>query len=105
VWVVCGVCVWFGLNGKVDKEYRVDAYHEEGGYVVEVEAGAGMSNNRFLVDLFKACTIHDVEHLAIAVRNRYKGGNDFNRAVAFIDTLYASNRIVLPLEEVLIVGY
>lgn len=99
------VPVLFGENGKVDKSYHADAYHRSSGYVVEVEAGAGVSNNRFLVDLFKALTMHGVDHLAIAVRIRYKTSNDFDRVVGFLDTLYTSNRFTLPLKEVLIIGY
>lgn len=73
--------------------------------MVEVEAGRGVTNNQFLKDLFQACMMHNVEHLAIAVRNRYRNSNDFERVVRFFDTLYASDRIKLPLKGILIVGY
>ena len=36
------VPVLFGLNGKLEKSFEADAYHESGGFVVEVEAGRGV---------------------------------------------------------------
>jgi hypothetical protein len=41
--------VLFGLNGKLEKSFEADAYHEAGGFVVEVEAGRGVANNQFLL--------------------------------------------------------
>ena len=103
------VPVLFGLNGRVEKSFDADAYHRDQGYVVEVEAGRAVVNNQFLKDLFQACMMHEVGHLAIAVRQLYAGGGrqsrDFERVVAFFDTLYASQRITLPLDEILIIGY
>jgi len=99
------VPVLFGANGKVEKSFDADAYHEETGFVVEVEAGRGVVNNQFLKDLFQACMMFGVRELAIAVRNTYRKSNDFDRVTRFFDTLYASNRMTLPLEGVLILGY
>lgn len=103
------VPVLFGLNGLVEKAFEADAYHRSEGYVLEVEAGRGVANNQFLKDLFQACMMYDVGYLAIAVRNLYEGGRqknrDFDRVVAFFDTLYASQRINLPLRGILVIGY
>ncbi len=99
------VPVLFGLNGRVEKYFDADAYHEQEGFVVEVEAGQAVANNYFHEDLFQACTMHDVWYLAIAVRNVYRGSRDFERVLRFFDVLYASNRITLPLKGVLIIGY
>jgi hypothetical protein len=49
--------------------------------------------------------MHDVLYLAIAVRNTYKGVKDFETVCKFFDTLYASNRLRLPLRGLLIIGY
>lgn len=49
--------------------------------------------------------MHDVEYLVIAVRNIYRGNKDFDKMVAFFDTLYASNRLKLPLRGILTLGY
>ncbi|MBI3945084.1 MAG: hypothetical protein HY321_04140 [Armatimonadetes bacterium] len=99
------VPVLFGLNGKAEKSFDADAFHEAGGFVVEVEAGRAVVNNQFLKDLFQACMMQGVECLGIAVRNQYLTGRDFETVVRFLDTLYASNRLSLPLRGVLILGY
>jgi hypothetical protein len=99
------VPVLFGLNGRLEKSFDADAYHPESGFVLEVEAGRGVKNNQFLKDLFQACMMHDVIHLAIAIRKTYKGIRDFEIVCRFMDTLYSSNRLQLPLRGILVVGY
>jgi hypothetical protein len=99
------VPVLFGINGKLEKSFRADAYHEGEGFVVEVEAGRAVVNNQFLKDLFQACMMHNVHFLAIAVRNAYRKVDDFERVCRFFNTLYASNRLKLPLKGILVVGY
>jgi hypothetical protein len=99
------VPVLFGRNGKIAKAFSADAYHEAAGFVLEVEAGRAVDNNQFLKDLFQACMMQDVRYAAIALRNTYRGSDDFNTACRFFDTLYASSRLRLPLEGVLIIGY
>jgi hypothetical protein len=99
------VPVLYGANGKVDKSFEADAYHPIEKIVVEVEAGRAVSNYQFLKDLFQACVMQDVDYVVIAVRQDYRGGDDFTKVISFLDTLYASTRLVLPLAGVLIVGY
>jgi len=99
------VPVLFGLNGKLEKSFEADAFNSTEGFVVEVEAGRGVTNYQFLKDLFQACMMHGVYYLAIAVRNTYRANRNFESVHRFIDTLYASNRLKLPLKGVLIIGY
>lgn len=99
------VPVLFGRNGRLEKSFDADAYSEKDGFVVEVEAGRGVTNNQFLKDLFQACMMHGVDYLAIAVRNVYRTSPDFERAERFFQTLYASNRLRLPLKGILLIGY
>jgi hypothetical protein len=99
------VPVLFGAQGKIEKSFQADAFHEEKKFVVEVEAGRAFTNNQFLKDLFQACMMHDVEYLAIAARNIYSGQKDYELIVRFIDTLYTSNRLHLPLKGILLLGY
>jgi hypothetical protein len=99
------VPVLYGANGKVDKFFEADAYHPVNKVVLEVEAGRGYVNNQFLKDLFQACVMQDVEYAAIAVRQTYRKSKDFEKVLAFIETLYASNRLSLPLKGLLILGY
>lgn len=99
------VPVLFGLNGKIEKSFLADAFHVDEGIVLEVEAGRAVDNNQFLKDLFQACMMQDAKHLVICVRNHYRGAKDFEKVCVFFDTLYASHRIELPLESVMILGY
>lgn len=99
------VPVLFGANGKVEKAFEADGYHATEKIVIEVEAGRGVVNYQFLKDLFQACVMQDVDYAVIAVRNDYRGSDDFSKVVSFIDTLYASQRLKLPLTGILIVGY
>jgi len=99
------VPVLFGRNGKLEKAFDADAYHVSDGFVLEVEAGRGVTNNQFLKDLFQACMMHDVQYAAIAVRNVYKKNGDYEIVERFFVTLYAGNRLKLPLKGVLVIGY
>ena len=99
------VPVLYGANGKVDKFFEADAYHPVTKVVLEVEAGRGYVNNQFLKDLFQACVMQDVEFAAIAVRQTYRKSKDYEKVLAFMETLYASNRLSLPLDGLLIIGY
>jgi hypothetical protein len=97
--------VLYGANGKVEKAFEADAYHRNNAVVVEVEAGRGVTNYQFLKDLFQACVMPSVDYLVIAVRQDYRGSDDYSKVVTFIETLYASSRLVLPLKGIQIIGY
>ena len=103
------VPVLYGNNGTIEKSFDADAYHAAGKFVIEVEAGRGLVNFQFLKDLFQACMMDEVEYLAIALRNVYVAGGiksqDFTQVVRWFDTLFASNRLQLPLKGILIIGY
>jgi hypothetical protein len=91
------VPVLFGLNGKFEKSFEADAHHPDARFVVEVEAGRGVTNYQFLKDFFQACMMDEIEYLALAVRNVYRKSNDFDRVCVFFETLYASRRLEPPL--------
>ena len=103
------VPVLFGVNGKIEKSFDADAYNPKEFVVLEVEAGRAVLNNQFLKDLFQACMMQEVKVLCIAVRNIYSYSKttrkDFEEVSKFFDTLYQSNRLQLPLEGVLVIGY
>lgn len=99
------VPVLFGANGRIEKSFDADAYNADAGYVIEVEAGRAVSNYQFLKDFFEACTMSDVEKLCIAVRNDYNNSNDFEKICTFFDSLFASGRLGIPLNGILIIGY
>jgi hypothetical protein len=99
------VPVLFGRKGKILKCFNADAHSPKMGWVLEVEAGRAVDNNQFLKDIFQACMMHDVLHLAIAVRNTYRNSDDFAKVENFLETLYVSGRLQLPLKGILLVGY
>jgi hypothetical protein len=99
------VPVLYGRNGKIEKSFDADAFHPEHRVVLEVEAGRGVTNHQFLKDLFQACVMQDVDYAVIAVRNDYRESDDFDKVCRFLETIYASGRLVLPLKGVLIIGY
>lgn len=99
------VPVLFGRNGRLEKSFHVDAFQEETGTVLEVEAGRAVDNYQFLKDLFEACMMHNIQYLVIAVRRVYGKQADFETVITHFDTLYASGRLKLPLKGILIIGY
>lgn len=101
------VPVLFGMNGQIEKRFDADAWHRDWGIVLEVEAGRALANNQFLKDIFQASMMHSVEYCVIAVRNIYQSGKskDFEKISTFIETMYASDRLNLPLKGILLIGY
>ena len=99
------VPVLFGLDNEIDKSFYADAISSDKKTVIEVEAGQAVDNHRFLKDIFEASMMFDVEYLVLAVRNIYRKRKDFNRIYTFLETLYISNRILLPLKGILLIGY
>lgn len=99
------VPVLFGFNNEIDKSFNADALNADNKIVIEVEAGRAVDNNQFLKDIFQACMMHEVEYLVLAVRNTYRGSDDFKKVYGFLETLYISNRLKLPLKGILLIGY
>lgn len=99
------VPVLFGRDNEIDKSFYADALSSDCKTVIEVEAGQATENHRFLKDIFEASMMFDVEYLVLAVRNKYRKHYDFDRIYTFIETLYISNRIQLPLKGILLIGY
>lgn len=99
------VPVLFSINNRIDKFFDADAVSEDGKIVIEVEAGRGYRNNQFLKDIFQACMMPNVEYLVIAVRNHYHDSDDFRSIFQFLETLYISGRLQLPLKGIVLIGY
>jgi hypothetical protein len=105
--------VLYGENGVIDVPYNIDAWHQESGVVVEVEAGRGVMSNAAYRDIFRTSLILDAAYLALLMplRYRYKSSgkelitNGYSDSRNILDALYASRRLVLPFEGVLLVGY
>jgi len=99
------VPVLFGLNGSTDKFFYADAVSDDGKVVIEVEAGRATENYQFLKDIFEASMMPEAEYLVIAVRKKYRTHFDFDIVNTFLETMYVSNRIKLPLKGILLIGY
>ena len=99
------VPVLFGKNNSVDQYFNADGISNDGKIVLEVEAGRATANFAFLKDIFQASMMHGVEFLVLAVRNNYRDSNDFQKVYTFLETLYISNRLVLPLKGITLIGY
>jgi hypothetical protein len=99
------VPVLFSLNNRIDKFFDADAVSEDGKIVIEVEAGRAYRNNQFLKDIFQACMMPNAEYLVIAVRNHYYNSDDFKSIFQFLETLYISGRLQLPLKGIVLIGY
>ena len=103
--------VLYGKDGAIDKAFEVDAWSESTGTIVEVEAGRAVINHQFLKDFFEACVIQDAKYLVIAVCKAYKPAslktpsNDFETVTTFMETMFASGRLQIPLTGILIIGY
>lgn len=99
------VPVLFSLNNKIDKFFDADAISSDGKIVLEVEAGRAYVNNQFLKDVFQACMMPSVDYLILAVRNDYRGNDDFSKIFQFFETLYINARLKLPLKGIVLIGY
>ena len=99
------VPVLYGMDNIVDKSFNADALSKDGKTVIEVEAGRAWDNNQYMKDIFQACLMFDVEYLVLAVRQIYRENPDFERIKIFLETLYISNRLHLPLKGILLIGY
>ncbi len=99
------VPVLFSLNNKIDKFFDADSVSADEKIVLEVEAGRAYVNNQFLKDIFQACMMPRVEYLILAVRNDYRGNDDFSKIFAFLETLYINGRLQLPLKGIVLIGY
>ena len=99
------VPVLFGRNGEVQKSFDADAYNRNESTVVEVEAARTVPGNQYLKDLIQASLMESVKYCVIAVRNRSNTSKDFETVCRFMDTMYASSRLRLPLDGILVIGY
>ena len=101
--------VLFGEHGVPPFHYEVDAFHESLGILVEIEAGRGWTNGAFYRDLIRGSLIVGARYLAIGVMLEYRGGGgkqqDYRLCRDQLEAIYASNRLQLPLEGVLLFGY
>ena len=105
--------VLFGDQGNERVAYQVDAVHDELGILVEVEAGRGALGNAVYRDLIRSSLIVGARFLVLGVMQEYRyrsGGKllsvaSYRRAKDQLDAIFASGRLVLPFEGLLLFGY
>jgi hypothetical protein len=105
--------VLFGGQGKPRVRYDVDGVHEELGILLEVEAGRGARGNAVYRDLIRTSLIVDARYLVLGVLQEYRhksGGKEvtvrsYDDARDQLDAIYASHRLRLPFEGLLLFGY
>lgn len=103
-----GMPVLYGDGGVPLKEFFVDAFNPSTGIVVEVEAGQALSNFRFLKDIFEASAMLEAKYLCMAVRQIYqsnRNSRDYEKIKTYLEVMYSSDRLSLPLEGILLIGY
>ncbi|MEA2407519.1 MAG: hypothetical protein QOE69_1638 [Thermoleophilaceae bacterium] len=105
--------VLFGEQGLPRVRYDVDGVHDELGVLLEVEAGRGARGNAVYRDLVRTSLIVDARFLALGVMQEYHHKNagknivvhSYNDAKDQLDAVFASQRLRLPFEGVLLFGY
>jgi hypothetical protein len=105
--------VLFGDRGIERVAYEVDAVHDDLGILVEVEAGRGARGNAVYRDLIRSSLIVGAKYLALGVMQEYRhlsGGksvavSSYREAKDQLDAIYASGRLVLPFDGLLLFGY
>jgi hypothetical protein len=98
--------------GAPEVNYEIDAFHDELGIAVEVEAGRGAAGNADYRDIVRSFIL-DARYMALLLPIRYRttSGEREHAIRAYEKTrnqlraIYASQRLRLPFEGVLLIGY
>lgn len=105
--------VFFGDEGRVVRNYEIDAFESQHGIALEVEAGRATMGNAIYRDLIQGSLMVDARHLvlAIPVEYRYTSGGKTAREPSYLKTysvieaIYGSPRLKLPFDGLLLIGY
>jgi hypothetical protein len=102
--------VLFGENGSPSVTYEIDAFHDGLGIAVEVEAGRGAMGNAEYRDIVRTSLLLDARYMVLMLPLLYRYGAS-SKTLAYAKTrdlfnaIYASERLRLPFDGVLLVGY
>jgi hypothetical protein len=103
--------VFFGDRGSYLRTYEIDAFQEEHGIALEVEAGRATMGNAIYRDLIQASLIVGVRFLALAVPVEYRYGDrptkepSYAKTYSVVEAIYGSRRLNLPFQGLLLIGY
>ncbi len=103
--------VLFGDEGATAVTMEIDAFHDGEGIAVEVEAGRAWNGNAVYRDLVRTSLLLDARYLVLLLPIAYSPPSARNPIPAYgysrdlLDAIYASRRLRLPFDGVLLVGY
>ncbi len=103
--------VLFGDEGITEVTMEIDAFHDGEGIAVEVEAGRAWNGNAVYRDLVRTSLLLDARYLALLLPIAYAPPSARTPVPAYgysrdlLDAIYASQRLRLPFEGVLLIGY
>lgn len=105
--------VLFGDNGRPEVKYEIDAFHDDIGIAVEVEAGRAAMSNAAYRDIIRTSLLLDVDYFVLMVpieyRYRSNGRSLVNHTFANtrdqLAAIYASRRLRLPFSATVLIGY
>ena len=101
--------VLYGDDGKPEVSYDIDAFHDDLGVAVEVEAGRGAANNADYRDIVRTALLLDAKYLVLFMPIAYHSGKRpmpaYSNTRMQLEAIYASRRLRLPFEGILLIGY
>ncbi len=105
--------VLYGDRGSERVSYEIDGWHDSDGIVLEVEAGRAWMGNAIYRDLIRTSLIVGARFLVLAVMSQYRykssgreqRNDSFSLARDQLDAIYASGRLSLPFDGILLIGY
>ena len=103
--------VLFGDNGRIRVHQEIDGWQPDLRILLEIESGRAWMGNAVYRDLIRASLVADADFLVVGVRQYYEYGknpvsrNDFESTRDLMDSIYASQRLQLPFQGVLIFGW
>ncbi len=105
--------VLFGELGIPRVKYEIDAYQSSNGIVLEMEAGRSILGNAIFRDVIQMSLMVDATNAVIAMPLVYRYASSgktmtnhaYNDGLEILDAIWSSNRLRLPFEGLLIVGY
>lgn len=101
--------VYFEEFGKPARSYEIDSYHPVLKLGLEVEAGRATKGNAVYRDIVQTSLLVGVENFALAVPLSYSYADteepSYKVTKSILDAIYSSERLKLPFEGVLLIGY
>jgi hypothetical protein len=103
----------FGEMGEPGHKYEVDAYRQDDGIVLEIEAGRAIKGNAIYRDLIQMSLMLDARFAIIAMPQLYRHKRtattvevpSYASGRRLLEAIYASPRLHLPFDGILLVGY